>query len=494
MNAELGKLTAYLAEPNDDRIQELTELINRNINPPDVLRKEDVIIRAMYIVSDEINSYGGKFSAEELNRIKSLIVDSPVLIGHRKDRLPVGRNFHAELEERDGRLWVKSYFYWLRTAKGASDLKENIDGGIYKECSIGFTFSFPECSVCKKDIRSCQHEPFQKYTSNENEICFFSYKQVDKVLETSLVYRGAVPDTSVSKELRFLESENNTSQNKIVKLESLSELSDDFLYLVTPLYESIFVSVSGNKNGVEYKDENSNKLDISFCADFKLSENEIVHGHLVGYRGKERCSKKQLMKYIENKSGSVTRLELKLLPTKDAEFTEYINSLNNRMLKFIPHERVAYNDLPIAIEKMRTKEGVVIWQIDNQENIRQGCFYKFEKSAKLSANSYSLESGRDSQQNVLTIYLNGTKKRFNLNHFNINRFLKGSRFIADEIEKPQSELLLSRNRLTGNLISVKQNDDSFICQLDGVLSGRIVIQKAVLKGRKRFLIYRLVSM
>jgi hypothetical protein len=32
--------------------------------------------------------------------------------------------------------------------------------------------------------------------------CHFNYRKIERVLETSLVYRGAVNDTSVSKELK----------------------------------------------------------------------------------------------------------------------------------------------------------------------------------------------------------------------------------------------------------------------------------------------------
>ena len=152
---------------NEDKIEKFIKIINDVINPPTKLRKEDIYVRAMYLVSDEINSFGGRFPIEELDRLQSLIINSPILVGHRKDKLPIGRNFLTENVERNGRNWIKSYFYWLRNSDNSETLKNNIDGGIYKECSIGFTFNLAECSICSKDIRECGHQPLEIYKPNK---------------------------------------------------------------------------------------------------------------------------------------------------------------------------------------------------------------------------------------------------------------------------------------------------------------------------------------
>ena len=147
----------------------------------------------MYIISDSINSYGGRFDRTDLPAMAGLFIDSPVLIGHDKSGLPVARNFWAETVEKDGRLWIKSYFYWPKHAEGASKLALNIDAGIYKECSVSFVYALPECSACGKDIRSCGHQV--------SADVFFYYRGIEKILETSLVYRGAIPDTAITRDL-----------------------------------------------------------------------------------------------------------------------------------------------------------------------------------------------------------------------------------------------------------------------------------------------------
>jgi len=201
----LGNLAAELLEKEETPSDELIFLINSRINPPIPVKKEDVYIRAMFLISDQVNSYGGCFPSDEHENLTKLLIDSPVLVGHTKDKLPIARNFKAELVTRKGANWVKVWFYWLKEPAGALPLKENIDHGIYKECSIGFSFEFPECSICGEDMRRCQHIPFKTYPAAQDEpaLAHFNYRRIHKVLETSLVYRGALPDTSITNDLIY---------------------------------------------------------------------------------------------------------------------------------------------------------------------------------------------------------------------------------------------------------------------------------------------------
>ncbi|MFH0930704.1 MAG: hypothetical protein V1890_02035 [Candidatus Zixiibacteriota bacterium] len=199
----LGKVEAYLSEIEIEVSDDLISLINSRIKPPIPVKKEDIYIRAMYLVSDQVNSFGGCFPLDEHPKLAELLIDSPVLIGHSKERLPIARNFKADLVKKDEVNWVKVYFYWLKNSPEADSLKGNIDHGIYKECSIGFSFEFPECSICGEDMRRCQHIPFRTYEKENGEKtqAFYNYRNIIKVYETSLVYRGAVFGTSMTNEL-----------------------------------------------------------------------------------------------------------------------------------------------------------------------------------------------------------------------------------------------------------------------------------------------------
>jgi len=201
----LGNLEAKLLEKEEIPSDELVFLINSRINPPVPVKKDDIFIRAMFLISDQVNSYGGCFPSDEHENIAKLLIDSPVLVGHTKDKLPIARNFKAELVKKDGAHWVKVWFYWLKESPSSLPLKENIDHGIYKECSIGFSFEFPECSICGEDMRRCQHIPFKTYPGADGQLtqAHFNYRKINKVLETSLVYRGALPNTSITNDLIY---------------------------------------------------------------------------------------------------------------------------------------------------------------------------------------------------------------------------------------------------------------------------------------------------
>jgi hypothetical protein len=59
-----GLVRADLAAPTKQYdLSTLVALINANIKPPTPVGEGDVYIRAMYIVSDAINAFGGRFPA-----------------------------------------------------------------------------------------------------------------------------------------------------------------------------------------------------------------------------------------------------------------------------------------------------------------------------------------------------------------------------------------------------------------------------------------------
>ncbi|MFC1476008.1 hypothetical protein ACFLQW_03300 [Candidatus Zixiibacteriota bacterium] len=195
------------ADPHGDpgKFTALIDEINRVIAPPVPVTAETVFIRAMEVVSDEVNEHGGRFAQDEFAGLCELIIDSPVLVAHDKHQLPVARNFKAEVIDRDGRPWIKVWFYWPKDAAGAQDLAARIDAGVLREVSIGFEFKRPECSVCGRDIRECEHQPFaeSKHPDGGVRPIHYIYRDIVRVLETSLVYRGATPGTRIGTGLFF---------------------------------------------------------------------------------------------------------------------------------------------------------------------------------------------------------------------------------------------------------------------------------------------------
>ncbi|MFH2036713.1 MAG: hypothetical protein ABIJ45_09950 [Candidatus Zixiibacteriota bacterium] len=391
MNKLFGKLKAELIENDRPDIDGLIKLINRNIDPPEKVTAETVYIRAMYIVSDQVNSYGGCFPPDEHPNLLEMLIDSPVMVGHRKDSLPIARNFHAEMVKRENSNWIKVYFYWLKEAENGEDLRKNIDGGIYKECSISFIFEFPECSICGEDVRECKHRPLAKYkTEDGSEIeAYFNYRRILKVLETSLVYRGSVRDTSITDQLIFGKEDesigehgtNNISQNDIsdstYRIWDIELLDTGNQYLIFPAFESIPVRLSKTEEGVNLYSLNGDRFEspvvIDFVNSLSLPDGEYdLEGRLIGYRGKERQSIAELLNFINGHSSTVRRIELKICGLRDGS-NELINDLDgktqfgmlNKLFKghqelLIRSQVVFGYDLKEAIEKYSTRCGTEI--------------------------------------------------------------------------------------------------------------------------------------
>ncbi len=199
MEKLIGALSITTAGDTAEDKQQLVDEINRVAQPPQPVTVDTVHIGLLHAASNEINLQGGCFEAAELTLLSELIVDAPVMVGHQKQELPIGRVFKAEVIHRNGVPWLQAFFYWHRDQRDADALKAGIDAGIYKECSLGFLYGKPECCICREDMRHCRHRPNEVVRLGGRDVrAFYYYKQIEKVLEVSLVYRGAVSGTRVS--------------------------------------------------------------------------------------------------------------------------------------------------------------------------------------------------------------------------------------------------------------------------------------------------------
>ncbi len=362
--------------------------INENIKPPEAITPDDIYIRAMYLLSDQVNSYGGRFPVDEHDCIINLLIDCPVLVGHRKDSLPIARTFYAEKEHRDGRNWVKVYFYWLKNSDKGEDLRKNIDGGIYKECSISFIFRLPECSICGSDIRDCRHRPFKKYDSEagKQQEAFFNYRQIDKVLEVSLVYRGSVLDTSITGDLFVplkeaeCESSLDTKYRKAIKYRvwDLNHLGVDKDYLVMPAYESLDITIKKAGRSITILDQNGIPIENKLLSDYIDSQTwpegeYTLDCRLIGYRGKSRQPVYELLNLLKGGKSGVRRIELKIYDLLHYENpSAFENNAEKRRLKLekifnnkaellVPVEKVKGESIAEAMNRCGTRYGIEIF-------------------------------------------------------------------------------------------------------------------------------------
>ena len=480
MQARTARINARLAEPNQDvNPGEYIDIINRQINPPEKLNPDQVYIRAMYIVSDEVNSFGGRFPFEEFEHLSQLLIDSPVMVGHRKDKLPIGRNFHSKIEIKDNRYWIKTYFYWLKNSDFSETLRENIDGGVYKECSIGFTFYLAECSICNKDIRTCNHEPFKIYDSKE---CYFNYRQIEKVLETSIVYRGAVPNTSITNKLQL--TDDKTDDKTDDNINKLPDYNSELL--VIPNYDGMFLSIHQEDNYTIYYEDESKRISYdqidNLLADIP-QEFKNRKAILVGYRGKERCCYEHLIRYLRKKSSPVTHLEMKILPIVKNEQLKFYNDCRPHKTYMIKYAFSNLKNITKDSKLLATKNGVLIWDGKSSFN-RERLMIDLE-----SNDGYKIFKNKNLE------YL----LRFNLGGYSIY-----FQVLNDEIRLADKKKLSVLNRtypaagfhkdakidLSGQINDYEIDNSSIKMHLEGSLSGEYVIRPLIVKGQTKQVLYK----
>jgi hypothetical protein len=486
MKRSRGRITAQLDDHDKSPLSDLIPLINQRINPPTPLTDSDLFIRAMYIVSDETNSYGGRFPSDEHPHLAELLINSPVLVGHRRDLLPIGRTFHAACLEQDGRRWIKSYFYWLKSAEGAETLRDNIDGGIYKECSIGFIYGLPECSICGKDIRLCQHEPLQEYAVNgEAHPCHFNYRQIERVLETSLVYRGAIPDTSITRDLAITKS---TGLPEPVMLASLSDLPPADRYLVTPRYEGIDLRLTQTEHG--WRTSRLNGESIALALDgisHHLPNPSNRFARLVGFRGKERCSLQQLERYLSDSSGPVSRVMAFLYPVSEEDLPSLQSGVDSATCRMIRSRFVDRANLESAIQSVATRDGVEIRLVGIDQS--DDYFVLRPENSNRSGPAATLSRMAHSEDWLLDIKTGGPRQ-FLVRQFDPSRFRRGSRFVADAILPPIRIPTDDRQTMAWQSATVKQMENALSLEVGEKNGGELRIQPITLDGKARYLFYR----
>ncbi len=152
------------------------------------LSAEEYATFTLDLCNNQIDRHFSRFPEEELERINALVPGRPLMERHDlRGTLPRGRFFRSTLHQEGEHLAVRPEVYVMRSAENR-DFILNIEGGVYRETSIGFSFRLPECSVCGNDLRTCDHVPGATYGE---QTCHFIMRDVLEVLEGSVVSSGS---------------------------------------------------------------------------------------------------------------------------------------------------------------------------------------------------------------------------------------------------------------------------------------------------------------
>ena len=166
--------------------EEIAGEVNRFALRP--LRGDEYAVFTLDLCNNQVDRHFSRFPDEELRTINAMTPGRPLMERHDlRGTLPRGTFFRSELHQDDEVLSVRPDVYVLRTREN-EDFILNIEGGVYRETSIGFSFRRPECSICGKDLRTCDHVPGRTYCG---ALCHYVMREVVEVIEGSVVSSGS---------------------------------------------------------------------------------------------------------------------------------------------------------------------------------------------------------------------------------------------------------------------------------------------------------------
>jgi hypothetical protein len=178
-----GKLIGMRAFSDTDP---LLDSVNQFALRP--LARDEFVVFTLDLCHNQVDRHFSRFPEKELDTINALAPGRPLMERHDlRGSLPRGTFFRSQLHRDGERVSVRPDVYVLRT-KDNDDFILNIEGGVYRETSIGFSFQTPECSVCQRDLRTCDHVPGRSYGDAQ---CHYIMRDVLEVIEGSVVPSGS---------------------------------------------------------------------------------------------------------------------------------------------------------------------------------------------------------------------------------------------------------------------------------------------------------------
>jgi len=202
------------------------------------LGPEDVYVRWAAVCNDQLDRDYERFSREVLEGFARTLPGKALLVGHQHQSAPEGRFFEAWLEEREGRTDLVAGFYIVKTQQN-EHLRRQIDGGVFKYVSVGFTCEDLVCDLCGKSLRGpeCPHIPGRRY---DGQLCTATWRGEAEAAEGSIVYLGSQRGAEIVKGAGKRQTEDGGPREaeiglseaevrlrvKVAELEGLLELTE----------------------------------------------------------------------------------------------------------------------------------------------------------------------------------------------------------------------------------------------------------------------------
>jgi len=239
-------ISSRLMKAGDDVTDRDMDMINAIARTP--LNREDVFIFPMWISNSLNDAYYTRMDVSSLNNFLGDLKSSRALqLAHGGGgffsgadsgmAMPVGASFNGEMTAREG-YDGEHLLGWYYVVRGVNigignmttqDIERNIQAGVYRRGSIGFTVSPIEgraagrfiCSICRSNLVSstCPHIPGLRYEDEDGNfhLCIAEIHGAG-MRESSLVPMNAAQGTVVEKARQFA-SEGKLSEKNARVLE-----------------------------------------------------------------------------------------------------------------------------------------------------------------------------------------------------------------------------------------------------------------------------------
>lgn len=174
------------------------------------LTAEELYVYPIILTSNDEDRDHEYFDKKDLDELANLFVGKTGIFDHAwKSGNQHSRIFKCKVEKAEGQTNFKEKQLcvlkaWAYTIKsGHEDLIADIDAGILKEVSIGFSVNDLVCSICGNsffDYQNCKHWPGREYTNNGiTDICRLRMKDPTDAYEFSFVAVPSNDDAGTTK-------------------------------------------------------------------------------------------------------------------------------------------------------------------------------------------------------------------------------------------------------------------------------------------------------
>ena len=181
-------------------------LINAQAKTP--LEPNQIYTFAVRLCDNQVDRDFERFPRKSLERLAKLFVGKSGIFDHIWSAVgQTARLYKTEVVDEPGQKtkagdtlsWLKGYAYMVRTESN-QDLIAEIEGGIKREVSVGYSVARMVCSICGEEGGRCGHRKGEAY---DGKLCFFSLDEPLDAYEWSFVAVPAQPAAGVVKNKRY---------------------------------------------------------------------------------------------------------------------------------------------------------------------------------------------------------------------------------------------------------------------------------------------------